>query len=99
MGVDIGSLCPLSLEMSARTAIAFHSNEVGFAANIPSAATKQVNFRRFSHEPRRGSSIVNLFRPLKGRELRNWLSSILSDKIASPPTHCRRMDRANEESR
>jgi hypothetical protein len=28
----------------------------------------------------------------------NWLSSTPSDKIASLPTRCRQMDRANEES-
>jgi hypothetical protein len=46
--MDIVSFCPLGLVMLDRTAIAFHSNEDGFAVNIPLVAAARVNFTRFS---------------------------------------------------
>src|SRR5467141_239727 len=47
LGMDIVSLCPLGLVMLDRAAIAFHSNEDGFAANISFVATARVNFTEF----------------------------------------------------
>jgi len=56
LSMDMVSLFPLGLAILDWAAVAFHSNEDGFAANISLAATVRVNFIVFSQNRHRSSS-------------------------------------------